>query len=113
MACSLIDRHADVQYQCKSGSHHETALRQGHKCSLNGLGHERMTLNSWRKDKDVFFHTTSSTFFSNRSCLVAVEEQYGMTNIDGKAITNLRFSEGVDALAEEQQALEALVKSHD
>ena len=111
MACSLIDRHADVQCSCKSSSHHGTALRQGHKCSLNELGYGRMALNTWSKDKDVFCHPPSSTFFSDRSCLGAVEEQYGMANIDGRAITNLRFADGVDALAEEQQELEALVKS--
>ena len=72
-----------------------------------------MTLNSWSKDKDVFCHPPSSTFCSNRSCLGGLEEQYGMANIDGRAITNMRFSDGVDALAEEQQELESLVKSLD
>ena len=91
----------------------QLALRQGHECSLNELGHGRITLNSWTKDKDVFCHPPSSTFFSNRSCLDALEEQYGIANIDGRAITNQRFSHGVDALAEEQHELEALVKSVD
>ena len=72
-----------------------------------------MTLKSLSKDKDVFCYPSSSTFFSNRSCLDALEEHYGMTNTDGRVITNLRFSDGVDALAEEQQELEALVKSLD
>ena len=72
-----------------------------------------MTLNSWSKDNDVFCHPPSSTFFSNTSCLDALEEQYGMANIDGRAITNLRCSDGVDTLVEEQQELEALVKSLD
>ena len=52
-------------------------------------------------------------FYSNGSCLHALEEQYGMAHIDGRAITNLRFANGVDALAEEKQELEALVKSLD
>ena len=72
-----------------------------------------MNLNSWSKDKDVFCHPPSSKIFSNTSCLDALEAQYGMTNIDGRAITNLRFYDGVDALAEGQQELEALVKSLD
>ena len=72
-----------------------------------------MTLSSWSKDKDVFCYPPSSTFCSNRSCLDALEEQYGMTNIDGRADTILRFFDGVDALAEVQQELEALVKSLD
>ena len=73
-----------------------------------------MTLNSWSNDTDVFCHPPSSTVFSNKSCLDAQEEQYGMANIDGRAITNQRFSDsGEDALAEEQHELEALVKSLD
>ena len=46
-------------------------------------------------------------FFSNGSCLEALEDQYGKANIDGRAITNLRFADGVDVLAEEVQELEA------
>ena len=72
-----------------------------------------MTLNSWSKDKDVFCQPPSLTFFLNRSCLDALEEQYGMANINGRAVTNLRFSDGEDALADEQQELEALVRSLD
>ena len=51
--------------------------------------------------------------FSNKSCLDALEEQFGMANIDGKAITNQRFSDGEDALAEEQHEVEAPVKNLD
>ena len=36
-----------------------------------------------------------------------------MANKDGRTITNLRFADGVDALAEEEQELEALGKSLD
>ena len=36
-----------------------------------------------------------------------------MPNIDGSAIINLRFSDGVDALVGERQELKALVKSLD
>ena len=36
-----------------------------------------------------------------------------MANIDGRAITNQRFTDGVDVLAEEQHELLALVKSLD
>ena len=46
-------------------------------------------MNSWSKDKDVFCHAPSSTFFSNGSCPDALEEQYGKANIDDRAITNL------------------------
>ena len=99
MACSLIGHHAEVQYFCKSSSQLGTALGQGYKCSLDESGHGRMALNSWSKDKGVFCHPPSSIFSSNGSCLGALEEQYGIANIDGRAITNLRFADGVDALA--------------
>ena len=58
-----------------------------------------MALNSWSKDNGVFCHPPSSTFSSNGSCFGALEEQYGTASIDGRAIANLRFADGVDALA--------------
>ena len=42
-----------------------------------------------------------------------LEEHDGKVNIDGKNITNLRFADNIDALAKEQQELEALVESLD
>ena len=77
-------------------------LGQSYKCSLDDLGHRRMALNSWSKDKGVFCHPPSSTVSSNASCIGALEEQYGKANIDGRTITNLRFADGIDALAEEE-----------
>ena len=68
-----------------------------------------MALNSQSKDKYVFCHPPSSTFYSNGPCLDGLEEQYGKTNINGRDITNVRVADGVDALAEEQE-LEALLK---
>ena len=75
-----------VQYFCKSSSQLGTALGQGYKCSLDESGHGRMALNSWSKDKGVFCHPPSSIFSSNGSCLGALEEQYGIANIDGRAV---------------------------
>ena len=66
-----------------------------------------MALNSWSKDKCVFCHILFSTFSLNGSCLDALEEQYGKASIDGRAIANLRFADGVDALAEKELELEA------
>ena len=51
----------------------------------------------------------SSTFFSNGSD--AQEEHVGKVSIGGRNITNLRFANDIDALAEEEQELEALVES--
>ena len=43
----------------------------------------------------------------------ALEEHDGMVSIGGRNITNLRFADELDALAEEEQELKALVESLD
>ena len=43
----------------------------------------------------------------------ALDEHDGTVGIDGRNITNLRFADGLDALVEEEQELEALVESLD
>ena len=43
----------------------------------------------------------------------ALEEHDGKVNIGGRNITNLRFADDIDALAEEEQELEALIESLD
>ena len=41
----------------------------------------------------------------------ALEEHDGKVSIGGRNITNLRFADDIDVLAEEEQELEALVES--
>ena len=41
----------------------------------------------------------------------ALEDYDGKVIIGGRTITNLRFTDDIDALAEEQQELEVLVES--
>ena len=43
-----MGHHAEVQYQCKSSSHHLAALRQGHKYSPDEWQHWRMVQNNSR-----------------------------------------------------------------
>ena len=43
----------------------------------------------------------------------ALEEHDGKVSIGGKNITDLRFADNIDALAEEEQELEALVERLD
>ena len=43
----------------------------------------------------------------------ALEEHNGRVSIGGRNITNLRFADDIDALAEEEQELEGLVESLD
>ena len=56
----------------------------------------------------------SPTFFNiflERIMSDALEEHDGKVSIGGRNITNLRFADAIDALAEEEQELEALVES--
>ena len=49
--------------------------------------------------------------FSRRIMSDALEEHDGMASVGGKNISNLRLADDIDALAEEEQELEALVES--
>ena len=51
--------------------------------------------------------------FSRTDLSDALEEHDGKVSIGGRNITNLRFVDDIDALAEEEQELEALVESLD
>ena len=51
--------------------------------------------------------------FLERIMSDALEEHDGKASIGGRNITNLRFADDIDALAEEEQELEALVGSLD
>ena len=62
--------------------------------------------------KDVFFHPPSSRSFE-RIMSDALELHVGKVSIGRRTITNLRFADDIDALAEEEQELEALVESLD
>ena len=56
---------------------------------------------------------TLFNIFLERIMSDALEEHDGKVSIGGRNITNLRFADDVDALAEEEQELEALVESLD
>ena len=43
----------------------------------------------------------------------ALEEHDGKVSIDGRNFANMRFADNIDAIAEEEQELEALVESLD
>ena len=51
--------------------------------------------------------------FLERIMSDALEEHDGKVSIGGRNITNLRFADDIDALAEEERELEALVESLD
>ena len=56
---------------------------------------------------------TLFNIFLERIMSDALEEHDGKVSIGGRNITNLRFADDMDALAEEEQELEALVESLD
>ena len=56
---------------------------------------------------------TIFNIFLERIMSDALEEHDGKVSIGGRNITNLRFADDIDALAEEEQELEALVESLD
>ena len=56
---------------------------------------------------------TLFNFFFERILSDALEEHDGKVSIGGRNIFNLRFADDIDALAEEEHELEALVKSPD
>ena len=51
--------------------------------------------------------------FSRTDHVWGLEEHDGKVSIGGRNITNLRFADDIDALAEEEQELEALVERLD
>ena len=56
---------------------------------------------------------TLFNIFLERIMSDALEELDGKVSIGGRNITNLRFADDIDAVAEEEQELEALVESLD
>ena len=60
---------------------------------------------------DVFCHPPSSTFFFKRIMSDALEQHGRTVSIGGRNITNLKLADDIDAPAEEEQELEALVES--
>ena len=56
---------------------------------------------------------TLFNIFLERIMPDALEEHDGKVSIGGRNITNLRFADDIDAVAEEEQELEALVESLD
>ena len=59
----------------------------------------------------LFFSPTLFNIFLERMMSDALEEHDGKVSIGDRNITNLRFADDIDALAEEEQELEALVGS--
>ena len=59
------------------------------------------------------FTPTFFNIFLEKIMYGALEEHGGKVSIGGRTITNLRFDDDIDALAEEMQEREALVENPD
>ena len=86
---------------------------QGYKCSPDEWQHRRMVQNNSRSKEGCLLSPTLFNIFLERIMYDALEEHDGKVSIGGRNITNLRFADDIDALAEEEQELEALVESLD
>ena len=68
--------------------------------------------NSWSKTR-ILLSPTLFNIFLEQIMTDALEEHNGNVSTGGRNTTNLRFADDTDALAEEEQELEALVESLD
>ena len=95
----------DVQYQCKSSSHHQAAYDKASSAvQMNGsLGEWFRTIVEVRQG--CLLSPTLFNIFLERIMSDALEEHDGKVSIGGRNITSLRFADDIDALAEEEQEL--------
>ena len=103
------------KYQCKSSSHHWAALQQDYKCSPDEWQHKRMVQNNSRSKARMSSVTHPLQQFSRTDRIEsdALEENDGKFSIGDRNIINLRFADGMGALAEEEQELKTLIESLD
>ena len=105
-----MGHHAEVQYQCKSSS--QLYDKATSAVQMNGsIGEWFRTTVGVRQG--CLLSPTLFNIFLERIMSDALEEHNGKVSIGGRNITNLRFADDIDALAEEEQELEALVESLD
>ena len=86
-------------------------LYEGYKCSRNEWQHRRMVQNNSRSK--AMMSSALFNIFLEGIIFDALEEHDGKVSIGGRNITNLRFADDIAAVSEEEQELEALVKSLD
>ena len=72
-----------------------------------------MTLRILDYQRSLLFYNTNGLTLSSLKQFDKLQEHGGKVSIGGRNITNLRFADDIDALAEEEQELEAHVESLD
>ena len=115
LACSVMGHRAEVQFQCQSSSHYWAALgydKATTAVQVNG------SIGGWFRTtvgvrQGCLLSPTLFNIFLEQIMFDALEEHVGKVSIGGRNITNLRFADDIDALAEEKQELEALAESLD
>ena len=103
--------HAEVQYQCKSSSH-QLYDKVTSAVQMNGSIEESFRTTVGVRQGCLLSHSLFNIFLE-WIMSDALEEHDGRVSIGGRNITNLRFADDLDAVAEEEQELEALVESFD
>ena len=108
-----MGHHAKVQYQCNLVRTIEQLYDKATSAvQMNGnVGEWFRTTVGVRQG--CLLSPTLFNIFLERIMSDALEEHDGKVSIGGKNITNLRFADDIDALAEEKQELEALVEGLD
>ena len=84
----------------------KTTIQQQQPVQMNGSIGEWFRTTVGVRQGCLLSPTLFNIFLSD-----AQEEHVGKVSIGGRNITNLRFANDIDALAEEEQELEALVES--
>ena len=103
--------HAEVQNQCKSSSHHGQLYDKATSAvQMNGSIGEWFRTTVGVRQGCLLSHTLFNIFLE-QIMSDALEEHDGKVSIGSRNITNLRFADDKDALAEEEQELEARVES--
>ena len=60
-------------------------------------------------DRDAYSHPPPSTYVRKRITIDASEDHEGTVSIGGRTITNLRFADYIEGLAEKEEELAKLV----
>ena len=103
----------EVQYHCKSSSHHYAALRQGYKCNSDEKQHGRRFRTTVGVRQGCLLSSTLFNTFLQELLTDALEEQGGKFDVGGRNFTTFRFADDIYAVAEKEQKIEALVDGLD
>ena len=116
MACSLIALWATIQ-KYNTNANLFRAIEHLYDNAISAV-HMNGSTGEWFRATVVvrqgcLLSPTLFNIFLEKIMFDALEEHDGKVSIDGRTITNLRAADGIDALAEEEQELVAIVESLD